>query len=96
MVMGLLILLLPIATYLATFQVARRMRPLLSRLYRIVAGLIVFGGGVTSLYFAAYTGDQGGIAAFYFQLLVCSVYIFFAFLLITVNWFLARNDRTER
>jgi len=56
-------LLVPIAIYMATLAIAHRLRPGLCRLYRIIGGVIVFGGSVISFYFVAYTGEQGGIEA---------------------------------
>jgi hypothetical protein len=95
MIIGLLMLFVPIAIYIATFPVARRLRPGLCRLYRIIGGIIVFGGSVISVYFAAYTGDQGGIAAFYFQIVVILVYVLFSVALMSANWFIQKTG-TEK
>ena len=95
MLIGLLMLFLPIAIYLATFPVARKLNPRLCKLYRIIGGIIVLAGGATSVYFAAYTGDQGGIAAFYFQVSVILVYLSFSILLVTTNWLFRERDGRE-
>jgi hypothetical protein len=47
--------------------------------------MIVLAGSATSFYFAAYTGDQGGVAAFFFQMGVILVYVLFSVVLVTVN-----------
>ena len=84
-------LLVPMALYVATFQIARRLRPGLCRLYRIIGGIIAFGGSLISVYFAPYTGDQGGIAAFYFQIVVIVVYVLFSVALLSANWFIQKT-----
>jgi len=91
MIIGLLMLLVPTAIFLATFPLSRRLKPGLCQLYRIVGGIIVFAGSATSLYFAAYTGDQGGIAAFYFQIVVISAYVLFSVVLVTANWLMRKK-----
>ncbi len=85
-------LLVPTAIYLATFPISRRLKPRLCLLYRIVGGIIVLAGSATSLYFAAFTGDQGGIAAFYFQLVVIFTYVLLSVVLVTINWFVRKLE----
>ena len=72
---GLLMLIVPGAVFLVTLPLSRKLTPLLRKIYRILGGIVVFGGSAVSLYFAAYTGDQGGIAAYFFQIAVILVYI---------------------
>jgi len=62
-------LLAPIAVFLATVPVSRRMKPCLYQLYKIIGGFVVFFGSGISYYFAAYTGDQGGKQLTSFKLL---------------------------
>lgn len=90
MLIAVLMLLFPIVIYLATVVPARRLIPGLRKLYRIIGAVIVVAGGATSYYFAAYSGDQGGIAAFYFQLLVIAVYVLFAVGVLIANVLLNR------
>ena len=85
MLIAAFMLLTPIVIYIASFVPARRLSPGLCKLYRFVGAVLVMGGGATSYYFAMYTGDQGGIAAFYFQLLVISVYLAFAIGVLIAN-----------
>lgn len=92
MIIGLLMLLVPIVIYLATFLSSSRLKPGLCKLYRIVGGFIVFAGSATSFYFAAYTGDQGGIAAYYFQLTVILVYALFSVVLVIANWSMGKSE----
>lgn len=92
MLIGFMMLLVPIVIYLATFLFARRLRHGLCRLYRIVGGIIVFGGSAASLYFAAYTGDQGGVAAFYFQVVVILVYVLFVSLILIKNSLILKQE----
>ena len=79
-------LLFPAAIFLATLPVSRRLQPKLRVLYRLVGGFIVIAGGAFSLYLAAYTGDQGGIGAYFFQIAVILVYATFSFSLVIFNW----------
>ncbi|RKZ98545.1 MAG: hypothetical protein DRQ43_01315 [Gammaproteobacteria bacterium] len=60
-----------------------------------MGGVIVFGGSAISFYFAAYSGDQGGITAFYFQIVVILVYIFVSVALLTVNWFFQKREQIK-
>jgi uncharacterized membrane protein YvlD (DUF360 family) len=70
--------------------------PNLRKVYLAVGGLLVFLGSGTSLYFAMYTGDQGGIAAYFFQISVIAAYIVFSIVLAIINWILlVRNSRSE-
>jgi hypothetical protein len=82
---GILLLLAPIVIFLMSLPFSSRLQPRLSLLYRIVGAIIVFAGSSTSLYFAFYSGDQGGIAAFYFQIVVLLVYVMFSIVLLTIN-----------
>ncbi|MBK5969486.1 hypothetical protein CCR91_12095 [Thiorhodovibrio winogradskyi] len=93
MIVGLLMLLLPVLVYLATFPVSRRLRPSIRLVYRILGGILVFVGSATSLYFAAYTGDQGGIAAFFFQIVVISTYVLFSIVLVVANWLMRKQEK---
>ena len=87
MVVGLLMLIAPSVIFLITLPASRRLKPLLRWLYRIVGGVIVIAGSIFSLYLAAYTGDQGGIGAFFFQIAVIVVYVLFSVLLVAIHWF---------
>ena len=95
MVAGLLMVILPNVIFLATLPVSGRLAPLLRWLYRIVGGAIVIAGSIVTLYLAAYTGDQGGIAAFFFQIAVIAVYVFFSVLLVSIH-LLARGEAKKR
>lgn len=78
----------PVTVFLASLRLSARLRPRLRRVYRMVGGLIVMLGSSITLYFAAYTGDQGGITAFYFQAAVVLLYVVFSVSLISVNTYL--------
>ena len=86
MLVGLLMLLFPSAIFLATLPVSWRLQPKLRVLYRLFGGIIVVAGSGFSLYLAAYTGDQGGIGAYFFQIAVLVVYVGFSFSLVILNW----------
>ena len=75
MIIGLLMLLVPCAVFLATLPVSRKLKPQLHMLYRFVGGVIVIGGSAFSIYLAMYSGDQGGIGAYFFQIAVIIVCI---------------------
>jgi len=85
MFIGLLMWFLPMIIFLFTLPFLGWLNPKLRNLYRILAGAIVFIGSGISLYFAAYTGDQGGVSAFYFQALVIVIYSVFSIILIILN-----------
>jgi len=93
MLIGLLMLLLPIALFLVTFPISKKLNASLCKLYRIVGGIIVIVGSGISLYFAAYTGEQGGVAAFFFQIAVILVYILFSVTLVILNWVLRHKEQ---
>ena len=61
---------------------------------RCEGGVLVFwpsgnpvGGGI-SVYFASYMGDQGRIAAYFFQILVIGVYAALSITLVILDWLL--------
>ena len=91
MLTGLLMLFVPIIFFIATLPFSRWLKPGLCKLYQIVGGIVVFAGSGTSVYVAAYTGDQGGIGAYFLQLIVISVYLVFSISLVIVNWFLGKQ-----
>lgn len=92
MLIGLLMLLGPVVVFLTTLPYSNRLKPNIRKAYRAGGGIIVLLGSATSLYFAAYTGDQGGIAAYFFQIAVIAGYIIFSISLLATNWFLLRKD----
>ena len=92
MLIGALMIFVPIAVFLSTLSLSGRFEPGLRATYRYVGGIVVFLGGAISVYFAMYTGDQGGIAAFFFQLAVILVYVALSILLVILNWLLGSNS----
>jgi len=92
MLIGLLMILVPCAVFVLTLPLSRRLKPGLRKAYLILGGIVVFLGGGVSIYFASYTGDQGGIAAFYFQILVILVYASLTLSLVVINWALSTRD----
>ncbi len=88
MLIGLLLLLLPVTVYFLTLPLSRRLRPKLCILYRVGAGIIAIAGSGFSLYLAAYSGDQGGIAAYFLQLAVITLYALFSVTLMVLNYLL--------
>lgn len=72
---ALVVLTFPSLLYLASLFLIRKLRKGLRWFYVILGGLLVFGGGACAVYAAAYAGDQGGITAFYLQLLTLLVLI---------------------
>ena len=97
MLTGLLMLIVPTVIFLTTLPVSGRLKPQLRWLYRIVGGAIVIPGSTVSLYLAAYTGDQGGIGAFFFQVGVIVVYVSLSVSLVAIHWFVygRRQERHE-
>jgi len=92
MLVGLSMLLVPCIVFVLTLPFSNRLRPRLCKAYRILGGLIVFVGSGISLYLAMYTGDQGGIGAFFFQVAVILVYAALSILLVVLNWFLNNHE----
>ena len=66
--------------------------PVLRKAYRLLGGIVVFLGSGVSYYFAAYTGDQGGIAAYFFQMAVIAAYVVLSVSIVAVNWVLALRE----
>lgn len=88
MLTGLLMILLPVIVYVFTLPYSSRLRPRLCAIYRFAGGIVVILGGGVSVYFAMYTGDQGGIAAYFFQISVIVVYAALSIALVILNWLL--------
>jgi len=87
MIIALLILLLPSVVYIASYPASRWLEPKVRNAYRVLSGIIVFCGSSFSFYLAAYNGDQGGVGAYLFQLLVISSYVVLSLSLIAFNIF---------
>ncbi|PLX82178.1 MAG: hypothetical protein C0616_02835 [Desulfuromonas sp.] len=64
--------------------------------YLCVGGVLVFAGSGTSYFFAAHTGDQGGIAAYFFQLAVIAAYILMSVVLVGLNWYLLLRNSSAK
>lgn len=92
MLIGLLMILVPVVVFILTIPLSRRLKPGLRKTYRVIGGIVVFLGGGISIYFVSYTGDQGGIAAFYFQILVILVYAALSLSVVIVNWILRAKE----
>lgn len=71
---GFLMLIGPVIVFVLSIPISSRLTSGLQRFYLIFGGIVVFIGSGTSFYFASYTGDQGGIAAYFFQIAVILVY----------------------
>ena len=89
MLIGNLLLFGPGLVFLATLPLTRRLRPALRRTYWVLGAIIVFAGSGTSYYLAAFTGDQGGIAAYFFQIAVILAYLLLSVSLIAASWLLS-------
>ena len=85
-------ILVPCAVFIVSLPFSARLRPGICKAYRIIGGLVVTLGGAISLYFAAYTGDQGSIGAFFFQSAVILFYAVLSILLVVLNWYLNARD----
>jgi len=85
MVIALLMLFGPLLVYLVSLPFTGRLGRRLRTVYRLIGGLWVVGGSGVSCYFAAYSGDQGGIAAFFMQLTVITVYLVLCVIVLVLN-----------
>ena len=95
MYIGLLMLIGPIVVYLATLPFFRWFIPRLRTWFYGIGGTVAFAGGVASLCFAMYSGDQGGIAAYFFQLAVIFFYVTFSLVVAISNWWIL-SKRSKR
>ena len=95
MLIGLLMILVPGAVYLFSLPPSGRLLPGLRKTYRIVGAIVVFLGGGISFYFAWYAGEQGGIAAYFFQKAVILVYTAFSILIVILNWILCARKSAK-
>ena len=95
MFIGLSMILVPVAVYIVSLPLSRRLKPGIRKVYRIAGGLVVILGGGVSYYLASYTGDQGGIAAYFFQITVILVYLALSLLLVILNWLANIKDSRE-
>lgn len=93
MLIGMLMLILPIVVYIVSVPFTGRLNKRLRYIYIIGGGVIVFVGSSISIYFAMYTGDQGGIGAYIFQLFVISAFVLFTFCLVTLHWFSKKRKK---
>ena len=82
---GFLMLIVPVALFVLSIPFSSRLTLGLRRFYLIFGGIVVLIGSGTSLYFASYTGDQGGIAAYFFQLAVILVYLLLLFSVVAIS-----------
>lgn len=89
---GIGLLLCPCVVFLVSLFWRHRLTGKIRLLYIFLGAFIVFGGSSVSFYFAMYTGEQGGIAAFFFQLFVVATYLVFA---IAVILFQAIHNRRD-
>lgn len=85
MLIGLAMIFVPIIVFIVTLPYSSRLGPSLRLVYRIVGAMIVFIGGAVTVYLASYTGDQGSIAAYYFQIGVISVYTALSVSIVVLN-----------
>lgn len=85
MLMGMLMILAPVVVYVLTFPSSHYLGPGPRIAYRILGGLVVFPGGGITLYLASFTGDQGGIAAYFFQMAVILVYVVISLSLVILD-----------
>ena len=92
MLIGLLMLLGPGVFFLVTLPLSGKFKPGVRKAYRVLGGVVVLLGSGTSYYLAAYTGDQGGIGAYFFQIGVILTYIAISISLIGINWFLTIKE----
>jgi len=92
MLIGLLMILVPVVVFVLTVPLSKRLNPGLRKAYLVLGAITVFVGGAVSIYFASFTGDQGGIAAFYFQILVILVYAGLSLSIVIINWILRARE----
>lgn len=92
MLIGLFMILAPVAVYILTIPLSRRLKPGLRKAYLVIGGIVVFLGGGISIYFAMYAGDQGGIAAYFFQKAVIIVYSALSSSFVILNWTLRAKE----
>jgi len=93
---GFLMLIGPVTVFILSIPLSSRLTSGLRRFYLIFGGIVVFIGSGTSFYFAFYTGDQGGIAAYFFQMAVILVYALLLVAVVGIRVVVKmRNERSE-
>jgi hypothetical protein len=85
-IIALMLLLAPAVAYLASLPFTRRLSPLLRRTYRLLGAVIALGGPAVTVYLTMYGGDQGGIAAYFFQLGVIAAFILLSAQTVAIYW----------
>jgi len=78
-------LIVPVTIFVLSIPLSSRLIPGLRKLYLIFGGIVVFVGSGTSFYFASYTGDQGGIAAYFLQISVILIYALLLVAIVGIN-----------
>lgn len=89
---GIILLIFPLVLYVLSLTWRRRLTGRLRLFYLILGAIIVLGGSSVSLYFAMYSGEQGGIAAFLFQLFVIATYLIFVIAVVLYQAIKNRRD----
>jgi Na+/melibiose symporter-like transporter len=89
---GLLMLFAPCAIFVLSLPMSKRLDPRLCKVYRYAGGALVIVGSAVSTYFAFHGGDQGGIAAFFFQMTVILAYAALSISLLILNALLRKRD----
>lgn len=80
-----LILVIPPTLFILTVPLSGRLTSALRKVYLGLGGIVVFIGSGISFYFASYTGDQGGIAAYFFQVGVVFVYALLSAIVVSIS-----------
>jgi hypothetical protein len=91
---GILMLVGPAVLFVLTIPLSGSLGSTLRRVYLILGGIVVLIGSGTSFYFAFYAGDQGGIAAYFFQMGVIGIYALL--LVVVVGIGLVRRVKSKR
>jgi hypothetical protein len=81
------------AIYLASLPLSARLNARLCWSYRVIGGIVVFAGSATSIYLVGHSGDQGGIAAYFFQMAVIAAYVLLLIFVVALNWFLGSRNK---
>lgn len=63
-----LILLAPVVLYLLSLPLSVRLPAVLRTVYRLAGAGLVFPAAAAAVYFAGYSGEQGGVPAYFVQL----------------------------
>lgn len=88
-----LVLLAPMALYLASLPLSGRLPAVPRTAYRLAGAGLVFPAAAAAIYCAGYSGEQGGVAALFIQLAALAGLVLLMVGVGVMQWVLRRRDQ---